>query len=300
MAPMLLAVMCATSAYSSRLDPYRRALVAVPSARYHFTARAALRTSFARAKVHFGREITSTVRMLRFFVGSAPPSEPSLVAQRLSVESTTHGDIVMLPFVDTYRNLTRKTEGIMRWMLSVRAPVRGLTHVVKVDDDVFLDYVTLSRVLLRAPTTRFYYGARLRHTPVLRRGKNAVSRSVMSRDFYPDYNAGPLYMLSVDMAKAVGEAWQPFQSDLTLQPNEDVNTGVILEMKGVAPYHWRHHHRRRIFCYAPHREVRWARPSDRECRFFIGALGLSPEAMMGVSGDSWPKPKTIMCCKRRV
>lgn len=72
-----------------------------------------------------------------FFVGLRPGTN-------LSQEALQYGDIVQLPFLDSYRNLTYKFVYGMRWVLLHCPAVRW---AVKIDDDVFLNPTRLYQYL---------------------------------------------------------------------------------------------------------------------------------------------------------
>ncbi|XP_064476191.1 lactosylceramide 1,3-N-acetyl-beta-D-glucosaminyltransferase A-like isoform X2 [Ornithodoros turicata] len=76
-----------------------------------------------------------------FVVGSR--QDPNLTAD-LAAESRRYGDLVQLPFIDSYRNLTYKFIYGMRWVLLNCLTVQT---IVKLDDDVFVHVPMLSKYL---------------------------------------------------------------------------------------------------------------------------------------------------------
>ncbi|KAH6946896.1 hypothetical protein HPB50_015965 [Hyalomma asiaticum] len=96
-------------------------------------------------------------------------------------EATRFGDIVQLPFVDHYRNLSLKFLYGMRWVMLNCPSVRSL---VKIDDDVFIHPELLDAYLrTRVPANdRRLHCSTFRGNAVIR---NPHSRHYLSRSDYP-------------------------------------------------------------------------------------------------------------------
>lgn len=193
-----------------------------PTSRKHTAQRRAVRLLW--------RDFTGPARpghphvVLRFFVGQAD----GCVAcrrhenRKLEAEAAAYNDIVVLNFIDSYRNLTRKSEGAARWASS---RFFNFQYFLKVDDDVFVDVDATLQFLSQQPLRRrreFYFGvthggARVARTP---RENRKNWDTYWPRAVYPDYNGGPFYVLSMGFAKIVGNAYDLSEPDDKEEPNE--------------------------------------------------------------------------------
>lgn len=100
----------------------KRILVCVTSAAVYKEKRDVIRETWGS---HPSLRIT-------FFLGFDSLRQADVIA-----EAQEYGDIVQYDFQDTYRNLTLKTASMIHWAHGNRWSQR--THVVKIDDDVFLN-----------------------------------------------------------------------------------------------------------------------------------------------------------------
>ncbi|XP_065295188.1 acetylgalactosaminyl-O-glycosyl-glycoprotein beta-1,3-N-acetylglucosaminyltransferase-like [Dermacentor albipictus] len=109
-----------------------------------------------------------------FLVGTRPDVN-------ITDEATQYGDIVQLPFMDHYRNLSLKFLYGMRWVMLNCPSVRSL---VKIDDDVFIHPELLDAYL----RTRITANDRRLHCSTFRGNaviRNPHSRHYLSRTDYP-------------------------------------------------------------------------------------------------------------------
>lgn len=109
-----------------------------------------------------------------FLVGTRPDVN-------VTDEATQFGDIVQLPFMDHYRNLSLKFLYGMRWVMLNCPSVRSL---VKIDDDVFIHPELLDAYL----RTRITANDRRLHCSTFRGNaviRNPHSRHYLSRTDYP-------------------------------------------------------------------------------------------------------------------
>lgn len=109
-----------------------------------------------------------------FLVGTRPDVN-------VTDEATQFGDVVQLPFVDHYRNLSLKFLYGMRWVMLNCPLVRSL---VKIDDDVFIHPELLDAYLRTRVTVndRRLHCSTFRGNAVIR---NPHSRHYLSRSDYP-------------------------------------------------------------------------------------------------------------------
>ena len=66
------------------------------------------------------------------------------MTHEINLEAETHGDILMVDFVDSYNNLTLKSLHALKYFLSLK-----FSHMLKVDDDCFVNFNPLLRYTLR-------------------------------------------------------------------------------------------------------------------------------------------------------
>ena len=103
----------------------------------------------------------------------------------------------------------------------------GLTHILKTDDDSYVNLPTLVRLLRVLPTRSLYAGADIgAGSQVLTQGKNAESAALhtLLGGRFPSYMSGAGYLLSADVAGVVS-APAPLRRWVN---NEDAAVGLQL------------------------------------------------------------------------
>eukprot|EP00061_Rhincodon_typus_P004442 g22589.t1 len=195
----------------------------------HWDSRQAIRESWGSVQEVRGR----VVRTL-FALGSpSSPQEQELIDQ----EAGTYRDVVQGHFRDSYLNLTLKTLMVLGWFTSYCPRSQFL---LKVDDDVFLNYHRLVDLLLghglEVGLGRDLYLGRVHRNVRAIRDRSSlyyVPESVYPADTYPDYCSGTSYVLSASAAHKVYQA----ALSLPLLPIEDVFVGLSAQRAGVPPTH---------------------------------------------------------------
>ncbi|KAM7296359.1 beta-1,3-galactosyltransferase 5 [Ixodes scapularis] len=114
-----------------------------------------------------------------FFVGLSANKDTS---HAIETEAAEHGDIVVLPYYDTYKNLTYKFVYGMKWVMEY---CPGVKFVVKIDDDVVINLSLMIKYLNEAPASqaRVFHCQVWDHMPVLR---ETNSPWYLSKDVYPN------------------------------------------------------------------------------------------------------------------
>jgi len=159
----------------------------------------------------------------RFFLGET--NEPDLYAAAVA-EQSKNQDIVFLPFLDTYNNLSRKTMWLSGWAVDHY----DFTFLLKIDDDTFLRLDRYVGLLQGKPTEGFYYGMAEGGYSPARDGKWAVPESEFpSGKVGPPWQHGFIYTMSRDCAIWLKEALPEPRIHL-----EDINTAIILADHHVA------------------------------------------------------------------
>lgn len=148
-------------------------------------------------------------------------------------ESKIFKDVVMVDFIDSYRNLSRKILNGFRWAHRYCPQAR---FVLKADEDTFINVPQmielLQHVSRHSDTDSFVIG--LRHTydqpPVVRDGRWAVSKDAYPLPFYPRYLYGHTYALS---GKAVFQILDISQHVMLIPPEDAFITGILPKVGGV-------------------------------------------------------------------
>ncbi|EME27553.1 beta-1,3-galactosyltransferase 1 [Galdieria sulphuraria] len=128
---------------------------------------------------------------------------PNITLQRwVEEEAKQFKDIIILPYLETYANLTLKTLSLMEWIdQNINA-----TFIFKSDDDAYVNIPRLALWLLKKPLQRFYTGGVNKNSkPVRIKGhKWYVSYDEYPYKYYPDYCIGNGYIVSSDLVSILG------------------------------------------------------------------------------------------------
>ncbi|XP_010515098.1 PREDICTED: hydroxyproline O-galactosyltransferase GALT6-like [Camelina sativa] len=190
--------------------------IGVLSAGNHFAERMAVRKSWMQHKL-----IKSSKVVARFFV--ALHSRKSVNVE-LKKEAELFGDIVIVPYMDSYDLVVLKTVAICEY----GAYQLATKYVMKCDDDTFVRIDAVLREAKKTPTDRSLYVGNINyyHKP-LRQGKWAVSYEEWPEEDYPPYANGPGYILSRDISRFIVKEFE--QHKLRLFKMEDVSMGMWVE-----------------------------------------------------------------------
>uniref|UniRef100_J3LRR9 Hexosyltransferase n=2 Tax=Oryza brachyantha TaxID=4533 RepID=J3LRR9_ORYBR len=186
--------------------------IGILSAGSHFTERMAVRRSWMSSV----RNSSST--MARFFVALNGRKK---VNEDLKKEADFFGDIVIVPFADSYDLVVLKTVAICEYATRVVSA----KYIMKCDDDTFVRLDSVMADVKKIPYGKSFYLGNINyyHRP-LREGKWAVSFEEWPRDAYPPYANGPGYIVSSDIANFVVSEME--KGRLNLFKMEDVSMGM--------------------------------------------------------------------------
>ncbi|KAJ0248405.1 Galectin [Hirschfeldia incana] len=201
----------------------------VLSAGNHFAERMAVRKSWMQHKL-----IRSSKVVARFFV--ALHSRKSINVE-LKKEAEFFGDIIVVPYLDSYDLVVLKTVAICEY----GAHQLAARYIMKCDDDTFVRVDAVLREAKKTPKDRSLYIGNINyyHKP-LRQGKWAVTYEEWPEEDYPPYANGPGYILSADIAGFIVKEFE--QHKLRLFKMEDVSVGMWVEQfnNSVKPVDYEH------------------------------------------------------------
>ncbi|KAI4985684.1 hypothetical protein ZWY2020_018314 [Hordeum vulgare] len=189
--------------------------IGILSSANHFAERMAVRKSWMIAT----RRSSNSVA--RFFVALNGKKE---VNEELKKEAEFFGDIVLVPFMDSYDLVVLKTIAIAEY--GVR--VVQAKYVMKCDDDTFvrIDAVLDQVKKVKNGASMYVGNINYYHRP-LRSGKWAVTYEEWEEEVYPPYANGPGYVISSDIAEYIVSEFD--NQKLRLFKMEDVSMGMWVQ-----------------------------------------------------------------------
>ena len=204
-------------------------LVYVHSAANHFKERHVLRTTWLNEELLRSRGIS---RM--FLLGRYDGKDSRDVMELLLAENEIYGDLVQGDFHDSYRNISLKALMGMKWITNYCSNVK---LIIKLDDDVVVDFVKLLDLLHKYETVKKTFICQIfRGNLILRDPKSCmkwcVDPSVLpGKKHFPTHCSGPLYSMTPDLPPLLYEAAKKTQF---VWVDDAYLTGVLAEqVKGV-------------------------------------------------------------------
>ena len=163
-------------------------LILVSSAPAYYERRRAIRQTWATDSAIKTRWKTV------FLLGQSRAKNHSELLLR---EQAFYGDMIRADYYEHYWNQTLKIEMGFEWA----ARYCSFTFLLKADDDVFINPPAVIAVLNRTTTPRhkLYMGYVYRNPVVQRTGKWSLRQEEYNGTHYPDFCAGPGYILSLDV-----------------------------------------------------------------------------------------------------
>ncbi|KAJ4973288.1 hypothetical protein NE237_006462 [Protea cynaroides] len=193
--------------------------IGILSAGHHFAERMAVRKSWMQSK-----QIRSSQVVARFFVALNGKKEINVEVKK---EAEFFGDIVIVPFMDSYDLVVLKTVAICEYGVHTVSA----NYIMKCDDDTFVRIDAMLTVLKEATEVSsdmsIYVGNINYYHQPLRKGKWAVTYEEWQEEEYPPYANGPAYIVSSDIATFVVSEFENHK--LRLFKMEDVSMGLWVE-----------------------------------------------------------------------
>ncbi|XP_057791948.1 hydroxyproline O-galactosyltransferase GALT6-like [Salvia miltiorrhiza] len=190
--------------------------IGILSAGNHFAERMAVRKSWMQHEL-----IKSSHVVARFFVALHKRREVNEVVKK---EAEFFGDIVIVPYMDTYDLVVLKTIAICEY--GVRTV--SASRIMKGDDDTFVrvDAIINEARAVREDRSLYIGNINYFHEP-LRSGKWAVTHEEWPEEVYPPYANGPGYIISSDIASSILSDFE--KHELRLFKMEDVSMGMWVQ-----------------------------------------------------------------------
>ena len=192
-------------------------LLMIPSAANETEARQAIRNSYASVS----RNNTANVRHV-FLFGKTNDGQSH---DQIRKEKEIYHDIVILDMMDSYDNLTLKVILGLKW---VSTSCRNAKYVMKLDTDTWLNIRELLTMLAR-PRFSLYnrVGGFVHRGAIPDRNPKAkwyTSKSEYAEKVFPDYCAGPGYIMPINVARDIAEV----SKTIKFIRMEDVYIGICL------------------------------------------------------------------------
>ncbi|XP_060085304.1 beta-1,3-galactosyltransferase 2-like [Ylistrum balloti] len=163
------------------------------------------------------------------------PRDSNTIKQ-IKQEFLKYKDVLLMDYMDTYKNLTLKTTSGINWAV---AHCNVAEFVVSVDDDMYVATDFLIQHLKDMPqaeSERLYHGHLYHNTEPVRYGKKdaweskwIVTREEYPFDTYPDYIFGGFVVMSMrtvlEMSLAI-----PYTQPISM---EDVYLGIVASRLGI-------------------------------------------------------------------
>ena len=163
-------------------------LILVASAPVYFDRRRTIRQTWASDSSINPRWKTV------FLLGKSRDSNHST---QLQLEEALYGDLIRADYYEDYWNQTLKVEMGFEWA----AKYCSFSFLLKADDDVFINTPAVLEVLNNSmtPKEKLYLGFVYKNPIVRRNGKWLLTKEEYNETHYPNFCAGPGYVLSRDV-----------------------------------------------------------------------------------------------------
>ena len=203
-------------------------ILLIISSPYNYLQRQTIRETWSDASVVKDFQNTPFYNVKHVFILGTPADRS--IQDRIEAEHRLNRDIVQQDFQDSYHNLTLKTLMGLDWAQSMCPTAR---YVIKVDDDIYLNPQAFIHYMDTLNKPRTVFGRCSDSKKPIRQpfyphqdcSKWVVKEDVYPWEFYPAYCEGPVYAMSMALAKDI----------VRIQPNipyfrlEDVYIGLCLQ-----------------------------------------------------------------------
>ena len=180
----------------SLCDSATMLVILVCSGVHRFELRDAIRATWGSA----AQKQHASVRLV--FVLGKPEERYEHLRAAITNESSAHGDVLQNDIVDSYANLSLKTQAALAWTMTACGV--GTYFVAKTDDDVYINIPGLVQELARmniGGARRFMLGRLIRDAKPdsVRTSKWYTPHVLYPNRTYPPYLSGSAYVMSADL-----------------------------------------------------------------------------------------------------
>ncbi|XP_071793776.1 uncharacterized protein [Asterias amurensis] len=204
-------------------------LLLVSSLPSHFERRQAIRETWGKQRVFFGKQ---TVLLFTLATETTNATE---IQKKVNEENERHGDIIQAEFRESFHNLTLKVVFGLKW---VTENCPHTKYFYKGDDDMFVNMkniITLLNKTSESNKRRLFVGNRmLRRRPVtIKKSKYYVPETQFNEAYYPPYCSGGGYVISGNLIPEMFEAsrW------IHVIPIDDAYQGMLAKKVGLRVTH---------------------------------------------------------------
>lgn len=164
-------------------------LIAINSGIENFNKRQMIRETWANW-------VNNSNQTLYFFI-SKPRDQFS--KKKLKLENEDYKDLIFLPVEESYYLLSFKVLSILKWSTD-HCP--NIKFVIKCDDDMFVNWPNLNEFLISNQNQTNLIFGKANEYPEPNRDETSrwyIPYEEYSKDYYPEYVAGPIYIISSDL-----------------------------------------------------------------------------------------------------
>ena len=170
-------------------------------------------------------------RVLHFFIVCGASQDTSAPRRPFDYNGS---DMVILPCIESYSNLSRKVVQAMMW-ISTFSDTNNVDYVAKTDSDVFVDLPLVLKLMEGMKRTKIWWGFVHQNMWPVRDIFDKNAELYYPLPTLPPYTVGVYYTLSIDIVRALSRA---LQSTLSMVlTNEDQTIGIALGRLGYSPIH---------------------------------------------------------------
>lgn len=202
-------------------------IVAVLTAPKHLNSHSIIRKTWGQSRTLEVNGGTVTMRTL-FFMGMSSDGD---IVDTILLESAANRDLIVDDFIDSYRNLSIKSQMLLHWVH--KHCNRPNTYIVKMDDDMLMNPNALLTSIAAQPRTGALFGALIGGNKAARVGRWAIPENQYPFKYLPSYLAGNMYVMTADTASVLFNQSEYFH----IISMEDVYvSGVLARLASVKPY----------------------------------------------------------------
>lgn len=195
-------------------------LIIVSSSPAHFNQRALIRQTWASDS--FLNSRWKTVFLL---------GQSENYTEELQREEEYYGDLIRADYYEDYWNQTFKVEMGFEWA----DRYCSFSFLLKADDDVFINTPAVVNLLNKSstPKEKLYMGFVYNNPVVQRKGKWLVTREEYNETHFPNFCAGPGFILSRDVVRLFVDIFDTIPKFKI----DDVYVGMLAKEAGVTGMH---------------------------------------------------------------